>query len=103
MSGALKDPFGKSDASEWLCDEHMPFRIEVKAQMSEPRTTDRKTIQHVARRLDLYWRRTCGYQPDADHEVTWHTFVEQAEVAIAAMKEVPRRSATGQPGSDPTA
>lgn len=43
--------------------------------------------EHVARRLDLHWRRTCGYQPDAGHEVTWHTFAGQAEVAIAAVAE----------------
>lgn len=32
MSSWRKDPFLKSDAFEWLCDEHMPFRTEVKAQ-----------------------------------------------------------------------
>ena len=50
--------------------------------------TTNRDVEHVARRLDLYWRRTCGYQPDAGHEVTWHTFVGQAEVAIAAVKEL---------------
>lgn len=53
--------------------------------MSDP---TRQTIEHVARSLDLDWRRTCTYQPDAGHEVTWHTLVRQAEVAVAAVKEM---------------
>lgn len=52
-------------------------------------TTYHKTVEHVARHLDLDWRRTCGYEPDTDHEVTWSSFRKQAEVAIAATKELP--------------
>lgn len=57
--------------------------------MSDKTTTKADTeTEHVARRLDLYWRSTCGFQPEVSHELTWPTFVEQAKVAIAAAKEI---------------